>query len=326
MEAESGANPDCNAGLTRSRRTLSGEVTGARVAFGIFIKGLPAMMEDTIDRLRPRKAVKQDRPLLGMPHPFDKLHPRMYASELLGTALLVFLGLSIVIAFWGRGAPLTALPIPAGARRLLTGFLFGSVGAAIAFSPIGKMSGAHINPAMTFAFWLEGKLLWRDASFYTLAQLIGAAFGSAALIFWGTSGASDAWGASLPMKGVPYWLPIAGEAFCTFALVLLIFIFAAHKTTQPFTPLVNPPLFAVLTWLEAPLSGASANPARSFGPQLIAWLWQDWWVYWVGPCLGAGLAVAVLRIHTLRHLRPREARVCHFGHHGATGPSPDHVV
>jgi aquaporin Z len=277
------------------------------------------MMEDTIDRLRPREAVKQDRPLSGMPHPFDKLHPLMYASELLGTALLVFLGLSIVIAFWGRGAPLTALPIPPGARRLLTGFLFGSVGAAIAFSPIGKMSGAHINPAVTFAFWLEGKLRWRDASFYTLSQLIGAAFGAAALIFWGTSGASDAWGASLPMKGVPYWLPIAGEAFCSFFLVLLIFILAAHKTTQPFTPLVNPPLFAVLTWLEAPLSGASANPARSFGPQLVAWVWQDWWFYWVGPCLGAGLAVAVLRLHWLRRLRPNEARLCHFGHHGATG-------
>jgi aquaporin Z len=277
------------------------------------------MTKDTIDRSNQRAAVKQDRPLSGMPHPFDKLHPRMYASELVGTALLVFLGLSIVIALWGRGAPLTFLPIPAEARRLLTGFLFGCVGAAIAFSPIGKMSGAHINPAMTFAFWLEGKLRWRDASCYTLAQLIGAAFGAAALVLWGASGASDTWGASLPMKGVPHWLPIAGEAFCTFLLVVLIFTFAAHKTTQPFTPLVNPPLFAVLTWLEAPLSGASANPARSFGPQLIAWIWQDWWIYWVGPCLGAALAVAVLRLHLFRRLRPSEARMCHFGHHGATG-------
>src|ERR1700733_2800059 len=187
---------------------------------------------DTIDKVSQGKAVKPDRPLSGMPHPFDKLHPQMYASELVGTALLIFLGLSIVIALWGHGGPLSSLPIPADARRLLNGFLFGTVGAAIAFSPIGKMSGAHINPAMTFAFWLEGNLRWRDASFYVLAQLIGAALGSAALIFWGTSGASDAWGASLPMKGVPYWLPIAGEAFCTFALVLLIFIFAAHKTTH----------------------------------------------------------------------------------------------
>ena len=280
------------------------------------------MAMDAVDKIRQRSAVKIDRPLSGMPHPFDKLHPQMYASELVGTALLVFLGLSIVIALWGSGAPFASWPIAPDARRLLNGFLFGSVGAAIAFSPIGRMSGAHINPAMTFAFWLEGKLRWRDASCYVFAQLIGAALGSAALLLWGSIGASDEWGASLPNRSVPDWLPIADETVCTFLLVLLIFVFAAHKVTQPFTPLVNPPLFAVLTWLEAPLSGASANPARSFGPALIAWIWQGWWVYWIGPCLGAGLAVAVLRFDIFRHHRPGEARLCHFGHHEATGKSP----
>jgi aquaporin Z len=276
---------------------------------------------DTIDKVGQRKTVKMDRPLSGLPHPFDKLHPQMYASELVGTGLLVFFGLSIVIALWGQGGPLASLPIPADARRLLNGFLFGTVGAIIAFSPIGKMSGAHINPAMTFAFWLEGNLRWRDASFYVLAQLIGAALGATALMIWGPVGASDQWGASVPDRLVPMWLPIAGETLCTFLLVLLIFIFAAHKSTQRYTPLVNPPLFAVLTWLEAPLSGASANPARSFGPELVAWLWQSWWVYWIGPCLGAGLAVAVLRLHLFRRHRPSEARICHFGHRGATGNS-----
>jgi aquaporin Z len=280
------------------------------------------MTMDTVDKISQHSTVRIDRPLSGMPHPFDKLHPRMYASELVGTALLVFLGLSIVIALWGQGAPLAALPIPPDARRLLNGFLFGSVGAAIAYSPIGRMSGAHINPAMTFAFWLEGKLRWRDAGFYVFAQLIGAGFGAAALLLWGSTGASDQWGASLPNRFVPDWLPIVGETVCTFLLVLLIFVFAAHKVTQPFTPLVNPPLFAVLTWLEAPLSGASANPARSFGPELIAWLWQGWWIYWIGPCLGAALAVAVLRFDLFRGHRPFEARLCHFGHHGATGHKP----
>jgi len=236
------------------------------------------------------ESVKPDRPLRGMPHPFDKLHPQMCASELAGTALLVLLGLSIGILMWGQDAPLASLPISPDARRLVTGFLFGTVGAAIAFSPIGRMSGAHINPAMTFAFWLEGKVRWRDASFYVLAQLIGAAFGSFALLVCGHVGASDTWGPPVPKHGVPFWLPIAGEVMCTFLLVLLIFVFAAHKITQPFTPLVNPPLFAPLTWLEAPLSGASANPARSFGPEVVSRLWEGWWIYWLGPCLGAALA------------------------------------
>jgi hypothetical protein len=122
-----------------------------------------------------------------------------------------------------------------------------------------------------------------------------------------------------PLRGKPF---PHGEAVCTFLLVFLIFVCAAHKATQPFTPLVNPPLFAVLTWLEAPLSGASANPARSFGPELVGWLWQGSWVYWIGPGLGAALAVLCLRLGALDAHRPREARLCHFGHHGATGPNP----
>jgi aquaporin Z len=274
---------------------------------------------DNVNTVSKADGVRLDRPLRGEPHPHDKLHPQMYAAELVGTALLIFVGLSIVIALWGHNAPLAALPIPADARRLLNGFLFGSVGAAIAFSPIGKMSGAHINPAMTFAFWLEGKMRWRDAGCYVTAQMVGAALGAVALLVWGAVGSSEAWGAAVPRSGVPGWLPVAGEAACTFLLVLLIFLFAAHKSTQPFTPLVNPPLFAVLTWLEAPLSGASANPARSFGPELVGWLWQGWWVYWTGPLFGAALAVVVLRFGLLGGHRPHEARLCHFGHHGATG-------
>jgi hypothetical protein len=68
------------------------------------------MTMDTVDKISQHSAVRIDRPLSGTPHPFDKLHPRMYASELVGTALLVFLGLSIVIALWGQGAPLASLP------------------------------------------------------------------------------------------------------------------------------------------------------------------------------------------------------------------------
>src|ERR1700733_1577914 len=187
------------------------------------------MTMDAVDDKKQRSAVRVDRPPSGLPHPFDKLHPIMYASELVGPPLLVFVGLSIVIALWGHGAPFASLPISPDVRRLLNGFLFGSIGAAIAFSPIGKMSGAHINPAMTFAFWLEGKLRWRDASCYILAQLVGAGFGAVALLVWGSVGASDQWGASLPDSGVSEWVPIAGETVCTFLLVLLIFVFAAHK-------------------------------------------------------------------------------------------------
>ncbi len=259
---------------------------------------------------------KPDRPLSGDPQPYNRLHPGMYLAEFAGTALLVLVGLSIVIALWGAGAPLADLPIGAGQRRLLNGFLFGSVGAAIAYSPIGRISGAHINPAMTFAFWLQGKLRWRDASCYVIAQLAGGAIGALLLLIWGDVGASDGWGASVPSKTLPLVYAIAGESVCTFLLVILIFACAGRRATQPFTPLINPPLFAVLSWLEAPVSGASANPARSFGPELVGFAWTGWWVYWAGPLLGASLAVAVIKLVLKGHYHPHQARVCHFGHPG----------
>jgi aquaporin Z len=86
---------------------------------------------------------------------------------------------------------------------------------------------------------------------------------------------------------------------------------AGHEATKRFTPLVNPPLFAMLNWLEAPVSGASANPARSFGPELVGADWTGWWIYVVGPILGAAAAVVVMRMEIIGRHRPEEARVAH---------------
>ena len=257
-----------------------------------------------------------DRPLSGDPYPYDKLHPWMYAAEAFGTALLVLLGLSSIIALWGKGAPFIAWPLTAGARRLLNGFVFGSIGAAIAYSPLGRISGAHINPAMTFAFFLAKRLRWRDASCYVLAQIVGATVGAALLLAWGDVGASAAWGASIPATGTAILWPVAGEVACTFLLVALVFFFASRPSLQRFTPLINPPLFAILSWLEAPISGASANPARSFGPELIGQTWGGWWVYWLGPALGAALAVGAYRLKLLGRVHLPQARLFHFGHPG----------
>ncbi len=262
-----------------------------------------------------------DRPLSGRPYPYNKLHPALYAAETLGTALLVFLGLSSVIAFWGVGAPLGHWPLSPDWRRFVNGFAFGSVGAAIAYSPLGRISGAHINPAMTFAFFLADRLKWRDAGCYVVAQLGGAAIGIACLLSWGHTGASTEWGASLPDRQLPFIWAVLGEVVCTFLLVALVFFFASHTKCQPFTPLINPPLFAVLSCLEAPLSGASANPARSFGPELVSGDWTGWWVYWIGPAAGAALAVGAYKIKLLGRFHLHQARLFHFGHPGGVGPS-----
>src|SRR4029450_2867316 len=111
-------------------------------------------------------------------------------SELFGVALLLLLGLSLVILMFGSGTPLPAALPNEGVRRAVPCFLFGCVGAAIALSPLGKESGAHINPVVTFGFWLMGKMEARTAVAYVVAQLLGAVLGVLPLLAWGATGES----------------------------------------------------------------------------------------------------------------------------------------
>jgi aquaporin Z len=94
----------------------------------------------------------------------------VFVSELVGTALLVVVGLSVVILMFGEGSPIAAVLPSEGWRRLITGFLFGTTGALIALSPVGQRSGAHINPIVTLAFRLMGKLDLRTSLGYVVAQ------------------------------------------------------------------------------------------------------------------------------------------------------------
>jgi aquaporin Z len=238
----------------------------------------------------------------------------LYLSELVGTALLLAVGLSIVILNFGNGSPVATLLPDAGLRRLITGFLFGTTGALIAISPVGKESGAHINPVVTLAFWLLGKLRGRHAMGYVLAQLGGAILGSLPLLAWGAMGQSVHFGATLPGSGYSTAAAILGEIATSFALILGLFLFVRHPRIRPFTPMLFPFLYAFMVWLEAPVSGTSTNPARSLGPAVVSGDWSDWWVYWIGPALGMIVAVGFYKRSWLRHLEIEVAKLYHFEH------------
>jgi aquaporin Z len=216
---------------------------------------------------------------------------QVFSAEFVGTFLLVFVGLSVVILMFGAGSPMVRVVPSEGARRLITGFLFGTTGALIALSPVGKESGAHINPVVTLGFWLMGKLDARIALGYVLAQLTGATVGALPLLAWGSMGRSVAFGATLPGNGYTLWTVVTGEVITTFALIAGLCVFLGFRTLRRYTPALFPFLYAVMVYVEAPVSGTSTNPARSLGPAVLSGEWQGWWVYWVGPLIGTFLAI-----------------------------------
>jgi aquaporin Z len=233
----------------------------------------------------------------------------LLVAELIGTAVLVLVGLSLVILMFGAGSPMAGLIPGEGARRLITGFLFGATGASIALSPVGKVSGAHLNPAVTLAFRLMGKLKPGTTIGYVAAQLAGAVVGSLPLLLWGSMGRSVAFGASLPGSGVTLSTALLGEVVTTFAMVALLCVFLGFRRIRRFTPAIFPFLYAIMVWAEAPISGTSTNPARSVGPSVVSGQWHGWWIYWMGPM--AGMFLAVLACSALAK-RIETARLYHF--------------
>jgi len=245
----------------------------------------------------------------------------LFGAEFAGTALLVAAGVSLVILDFGAGSPVAAAIRSEAARRALTGFGFGCVGALIAISPLGKASGAHINPAVTLAFWLNGTMSGRYALGYVAAQLAGGIAGAIPLLAWGRVGASVAYGATVPGSGVGPWAALAGETATTAALIVGLFVLLSHAELRRFAPLLFPALYALMVWAEAPISGTSTNPARTLGPAVVSGVWRTWWVYAVGPVAGTLLASASHRLTWLRRFEVGVSKVYHFGHdpHGVLG-------
>src|SRR5262245_10743098 len=195
---------------------------------------------------------------------------RIWLSELIGTALLLLGGLSLVIFMFGAGSPMERLLPSVVLRQAVTGFLFGCVGSTIAVSSIGKESGAHINPAVTLGFWLMRKLDARTALGYVLAQLIGACVGCLPLLLWGSMGRSVAFGATVPGARYTTARVLMGEAVTTCGLLAGLCLCIGVRHLLPVPPARIPFLYAVMVPVEASVSGTSTNPARTFGPALIS--------------------------------------------------------
>ena len=120
-----------------------------------------------------------------------QLHWPEYGAELLGTAFNIFVGLSAVVFDFGKGLPMEHLIPNNSIRLLITGLVFAGSGSLVAISPLGKLSGAHINPCVSLAFWAQGKMHQHDIGGYIIGQFLGAIIGTLLLVaVWGRYAAS----------------------------------------------------------------------------------------------------------------------------------------
>ena len=210
---------------------------------------------------------------------------RRLFSEVLGTFLLVLVGAGGgVVNAVSNNAISRAAAVTAPGLMVLAIILF-----------MGAISGAHLNPAVSIAFAVRGDFPWRRVPGYIVAQLVGATL--ACLLLWGMLGKVGMLGATEPGKGISDWQALLMEFVLTIGLVSTIL--GTSSRAQNLGPIsafgVGAYIILAGLW-SSPISGASMNPARSFGPDLVLWNFSNYWVYVVGPIAGALLAVSIAYI------------------------------
>src|SRR5262245_37283117 len=157
---------------------------------------------------------------------------------------------------------------------------------------MGKISGAHLNPAVSIAFALRGDFPWIRVPGYIVAQLVGASL--AALLLQAVIGVSASFGSNYPAANYSAASAVVMEGVLTFGLVSVILGTASGAQNLGVVGAFGPGAYIALAGLwGSPISGASMNPARTFGPDLIGGNFTDYWVYIVGPIVGAAVAVGV---------------------------------
>ena len=186
-------------------------------------------------------------------------------------------------------------------RRTLIGLAMGLTAIAIIYSPWGKQSGAHLNPAVTLTFLRLGKVKALDAVFYIMAQFVGGALG--VLLTWTVLGSAFA---EPPVDFVNTKPGVAGpvvayltELTMAFGIMLMVLTALATGRLMRFIGLFAGLRVATYIAVFAPLSGMSINPARSFASALPAHLWGYLWIYFTAPVVGMQLAVEVFRLGKL---------------------------
>lgn len=201
------------------------------------------------------------------------------AAELVGSFAVVLAGAGSVVVAGSVGGGLVGVAVATGS----------AFAAALALTL--PLSGGGVNPVITSALWVLGRLATVRALVYVAAQLAGGVVAGVVLRLavpkatWRPA----ALGAPLLAEGVGAGRAVLLEAVLSFLLTLVaIALIVDERSASPWR--AAPALggfLAAATLVAWPLTGAALNPARAFGPEVAGGVWTDWWIYWVGPASGA---------------------------------------
>ena len=227
-------------------------------------------------------------------HAFTQHWPE-YMSEGVCLGLFMVSACAFSALLEHPASPARASVMNADVGRFLIGLAMGLTAILLIYSPIGRRSGAHMNPATTLTFYRLGKVERWDAVFYMLLQFAGGLLGvlvSFALM-----------GATLAHRNVNFAITRPGErgetvafvseVLITFLLMMVILLVSNSHKYARFTGLAAGTMVMLFITFEAPLSGMSMNPARSFASDFVGMQWNGIWIYFVAPVIGMMTAAEV---------------------------------
>jgi len=235
------------------------------------------------------------------------INPRNWFAEAIGTYALVFFGpLAIILSVvaFGDGLSIESIIMIALAHGAAVGLM------VYAF---GHISGAHINPAVTIPMMITKKISVGDGIGYIIFQLIGAVVAAFSLkailpelgakVNFGTQGGPSELLNSSIMAGITV------EIILTFFLVTVIFLTAVHKKAPAGIHGISiGGMVFLLHLVGVPLTGASMNPARTFGPAVVSGFWELHWLYWVAPIIGGIIAGVIMNYIFVNNAEPETKR------------------
>ena len=229
-----------------------------------------------------------------------------YLMEAVELGLFMLSACIFTVLLFHPASPIGASVPSEHVRRMLMGLAMGSTAIAIIFSPIGKRSGAHFNPAVTLTYLRLSKVKPWDAAFYTLFQFGGGIAGVAlaSLILPDVINHPKVnYAATVPGEH-GLLLAFTAEVLISFVLMAVILTVSNTRRWGRWTGVFAGTLVATYITLESPISGMSMNPARTFGSASVGNIWTALWIYFTAPPVGMLLAAEVyLRVRTTADIR-----------------------